>query len=287
MRNNNVSPTEYKINIATTIFPLYDIAKNIAGEEVAVTNILPAGASPHTFEMTPEKVRELQNVQILFKIGHEIDDWTSSLAESYDGIEVVIVDNDISLLPFSEFHIHDEEDEHELEEENAEMDPHYWLSVNNAKSIASTIANKLSSIDPENADNYTNNLNSYLQKLTDLIDDAKSKLADLGSNELIVTHDAWQYFNADFGLETVGAFQPSPGQEPTPQELAELQKSVSDNGVKALFTEPQLSKDIIEPFASDVNLPVYILDPMGGIDNRQSYIDLIKYNVDTIYQALK
>ena len=88
-------------------------------------------------------------------------------------------------------------------------------------------------------------------------------------------------------MEIVDTFQPSPGMEPTPQELADLHNSVSEHGVKALFIEPQLSQDIVDPFADDVNLPIYVIDPLGGLDNRQSYIELIKYNVDTIYQALK
>ena len=67
----------------------------------------------------------------------------------------------------------------------------------------------------------------------------------------------------------------------------DLHNSVSEHGVKALFIEPQLSQDIVDPFADDVNLPIYVIDPLGGLDNRQSYIELIKYNVDTIYQALK
>ena len=77
----------------------------------------------------------------------------------------------------------------------------------------------------------------------------------------------------------------SPGTEPTPGQLTELQELVDEYSVPALFSEPQMSDDVIKPFADDVELPVYEMDPLGGVSGRQSYVELIKYNADTIINA--
>lgn len=271
------------IKVAATIFPLYDIARNIAGDKVEVVQILPSGASPHTYEVTPGKIKELQNTKIIFAIGEGTDDWTENITESITGAEIKTVSNTITLKKFSDLHSHD----HEQGDEEGSHDPHYWLSPTNAKIIAATIAEALSELDPANKTYYEEQRTEYQAALDTLLQTASHKLSQLDNTHMVYTHDAWQYFNDEFGLETVGTFQASPGKEPTPKELAELVEIVEEYNVQALFSEPQLSDDVIRPFAEDTGLPVYVLDPLGGTDDRQSYVGLIQYNVATIFEALK
>lgn len=271
------------IKVAATIFPLYDIARNIAGDKVEVVQILPSGASPHTYEVTPGKIKELQNTKIVFAIGEGTDTWTENITKSINGAEVKTVSNTIALKKFSDLYSHD----HEQGGEERSHDPHYWLSPTNAKIIAATIAEALSELDPANKTYYEEQRTDYHAILDTLLQTASHKLSQLDNTHMVYAHDAWQYFNDEFGLETVGTFQASPGKEPTPKALAELGTIVEEYNVQALFSEPQLSDDVIRPFAEDTSLPVYVLDPLGGTDDRESYVGLIQYNVDTIFEALK
>ncbi len=303
------STDENKITVGATIFPVYDIARNIGGDNVNVMQIVPSGASPHTYEVTPDTIEQLAQAKTIFAIGHGADSWTDTITQSLDNIRVMIVDNNITLLPFSQHHQHDhEQEEHEHEHEHdheqeehehehdheqeeheheGEHDPHYWLSVTNARLIAATIANELAALDPDHSADYQENLNSYQSKLDTLLTASHAKLATLDNKNIVATHGAWQYFCDEFDLETVGVFQASPGREPTPQELAALQEIVETYDIRALFSEPQLSDEVVRPFADDTGLPIYDLDPLGGTDNRQSYVELIQYNVNTIYNALR
>jgi len=280
--DKNKYSTTNELKVAATTFPIYDITRNVTGDKVKVISIVPSGASPHTYEVTPEQVKELWDTKIVFKIGQGVDDWTDDLSSSISKIQIVTLDNNVSFKKFEE-----NKDKEKDKHSHGEYDPHYWLSINNAKIIAHNIADELTKLDPNNADYYQKNLEQYKEKLSELKKSAVEKLKELKNRKLVTTHNAWSYFADEFDLEIVGTFQPSPGQEPTPQQLTELQNLVSENNVKALFSEPQLSNEIIKPFADDTGLNVYILDPLGGINNRQSYIELIKYNVDTIYNALK
>ncbi|PIS42965.1 MAG: hypothetical protein COT24_00785 [Candidatus Kerfeldbacteria bacterium CG08_land_8_20_14_0_20_40_16] len=279
--------TSDQIKIGATIFPLYDIARNIAGDKIEVVNILPPGASPHTFEITPEKVKELQNTKVVFAIGQGLDDWMNDLTNSLTGIEIVMVSNNIALRKFSDEQGHDSEEQEGNHDEHGEYDPHYWLSINNAKIIAQNIANRLEILDPLNSSSYQKNLEDYQEKLDILKEESENKIRNLTNTALVTAHDAWSYFAEELNLKIVGSFQPSPGKEPTPQELSALQALIAEYKVKALFSEPQLSENVVKPFADDTGLEIFVLDPLGGVEDRQSYIDLIKYNVNTIYEALK
>ncbi|MFC1687701.1 metal ABC transporter substrate-binding protein [Patescibacteria group bacterium] len=275
------SEISQQVKVATTIFPLYDIVRNIAGNKTEVVNILPSGASPHTFELTPQILKELQGASVAFTIGHGIDNWVNDLSESLSGIKIITVDKNVRLKTFQSENGHEED--HALDE----FDPHYWLSTDNAKIIAQTIAHELSTLNSENTGYYQNNLDAYLSELDEVSNNAIKALSTLPNNNLITIHDAWSYLGDELNFSVVGTFQPTPGIEPTPQQLTELQEIIVKYGVKALFSEPQLSAEIVQPFANDTGLDVYILDPLGGVENRQSYIELIQYNVDTIYEALQ
>jgi len=107
------------------------------------------------------------------------------------------------------------------------------------------------------------------------------------TKNIVVFHDAWGYFADHFGLTVVGTFEPFPGQEPTPQYLKELQVAVKDYNIKALFAEPQLSQDSIKTLAKDLGVDIKVLDPTGGVEGRMSYIEMMDFNVNNVYELLK
>lgn len=117
-------PEGEKQAVAATIYPLYDLARNVAGEEAEVKLILPPGASPHLFEFSPKQLREMQNVKAVFAIGHGLDDWAAQITNVAKEVRVVPVDQGIELRKF----------------ENGATDPHYWLHFGNARQITYTIA---------------------------------------------------------------------------------------------------------------------------------------------------
>ena len=90
-----------KAVVAATIYPLYDMARNVAGDNAEVKLILPPGASPHLFEFFPRQLKELQNVKAVFAIGHGLDDWATQVINVSRNARVIIVDYGIDLRKFS------------------------------------------------------------------------------------------------------------------------------------------------------------------------------------------
>ena len=280
---NNSSKVEAKVG--ATIFPIYDIATNIAGEKIEVVLIAPPGASPHTFEPTPVEIKNLQGSQIIFSIGHGLDEWTHEITDAIPGSTIIPVSNNISLIQNEEEENY--EDEHEGEHHHGETNPHYWLSVPNAKIIAKNITDELVNLDPKNKEYYENNLAEYESELDETDSTVRLLLRNTPNRNMITMHDAWPYFTNEYGLEIVATFEPSPGQEPTAKYLADLAETAEEYEIKTIFSEPQLANQTLFPFIQDYGLDLEVLDPIGGTDDRRSYIETTLYNAKKINDSLQ
>lgn len=267
--------------VAATIFPLTDIIRNIAGTAAQVIQILPAGASPHTFDLTPGKIRQLQKARIIFKIG-QVDDWIDMVAESAPAARIVSLHRFISLKRSSaDVHDHD----HSPKSPGLDFDPHYWLDAGNGAIMAREICAVLSALAPEQATVFKKNSDRYQIELQRLEIEMKKACAALKNRKLIVFHDGWNYFAAACGLEIIAVFQPAPGREPAPRDLQKLYALAKANSIKAVFSEPQLPAAILEPMLADLGLHLFILDPLGGASPGDSYVGMLRRNVESILQA--
>lgn len=266
------------LQIAATVFPLQDIAKNIVKDKINVQLILPPGANPHTFEFTPRQVKELRNTKVIFAIGHGLDSWVNRIENSLSGTKIIITDKNIALRQSVEIF------SDEPEEEEGPIDPHYWLTLFNAKIIARNIADEIIAIDEGDREFYEKNFENYASEL-DLKDkEFKDKLRNIPDKNIITLHDAWYYFAQEYGINIAGTFEPSAGREPTPRYLARLKQAAEENNIKTIFSEPQVSTAALEPFAKDFGLSIQVLDPIEGVTS-QSYLEGMGSNVDILIES--
>jgi len=273
-----------KIKIAATIFPLCDLTEQVVGSEAEIICLLPPGASPHTFELSPQTVAKLTDVDLVFYMGYGIDDWVLDYAESSERTKVVRVDRGIDLRSFA---VEDEESIHvESDHEGGEIDPHYWLTASNAEKISRTIYETILKTDTENKDIYQKNWVAVEQGLAKLDGEIRLNLTNLRNRKMVTMHQAWGYFAAAYDLEVVATFEPFPGKEPTPKYLAEVSETMERERVVTIFSEPQMSNEVLKPFVKDLDLQLYILDPLGGVPERESYVEMMEYNAATIKEAL-
>jgi len=262
------------LKFAATFFPHYDILRNVVGDKAQALDILPPNADPHTFELTPKQVKELQATKIIFKIGSGIDDYIDVIKDSIPGVTLKTVDWGINILSSTDF-------------EDKGINPHYWLSVANSKIITQNIADEVSMIDSQNKDYYQNNARAYIGKLNNLETEVNNQLKDLSTRDLITFHNAWPYFAKEFDLNILASFEPFPGQEPTPQYLKNLGEQIKKYKVKVIFAEKQFSSQSIDSFAQDSGLKIYTLNTMESGTANDSYISIMEQNAKIINQALK
>ena len=269
-----------KLHVSATIFPLYDIAQQVGRDLVDVSLVLPAGASPHTFDPSPRTVKDIAKSTMVLAIGHGIDAWVSDLAKNAGDIPVYTVDKGITLREFDASN-GDEHDEHE-----EGVDPHYWLSPVHAMQIANNMVELFAALDPANTRTYQANAREFRQQIEASLLTWRREIAKIEHPEIITFHDAFSYFAEDVGVTIVTTIEPFAGQEATAQYLSQVTRIIASTGVSALFLEPQLVSRNIEAFARDNNLQLGTLDPIGGVRGRESYIDLMTYNVNQIVRVL-
>ncbi|MCA9383173.1 zinc ABC transporter substrate-binding protein [Candidatus Dojkabacteria bacterium] len=274
--NQQAPNNDGDFTVAVSIFPLQDIVKNIAGESSQVVQVLPTGVSPHTYEPTIQDKSMLENADIVFYIGGGLDNWmiegASEEARLVDLSKYVNIEED-----------HDQEDDdanHEHEE-----DPHYWLSMSIMEELSKIIADELGVANPQNIEVYEQNSVSYIEELKASREDLAAQLESLVNKKIITFHGGFDYFADDFGLEVAATIEEFPGKEPSPAYLSEVASVIEQNNLNAIFKEPQLSDSIITPLAQDYGIEVYTLDPLGGVEDRLTYIELMEYNVRTIITA--
>ncbi len=278
-----------KIRIAATTFPIYDIARIVAGDAGEVQLIVPPGTSPHSYDVSPETIRQMTGSDILFVSGHGIDDWIASVHYALPDVPAVVLDKNISLRASTEEEEHDavSHDEEVHEDHHGPVDPHYWLNPDNAKIMAETIAVELGSIDPIHAGAFLDRKDAFVQELTLRDEQWQARLAPFTKRDILTFHDAFYYFADHFTLSVVATFEPFAGKEPSPQYLANLHEVVKEHDITVLFIEPQLARSGLEAFAADVGASIGVLDEMGGALGKESYIDLIDANVRAVEEALQ
>ena len=190
-----------------------------------------------------------------------------------------------------EEHAHDEHDDHDHDHDHAEHEgsnPHIWMSLTNGAAIAKAITAELSEIDPEHAENYQANLKTLLASFSELGDDLKAKVAPIQDKPYIVFHDAYQYLEADFGLNAVGSITVSPDQKPGAKRLHEIEDKIHDTGAVCIFAEPQFQPAIVEAIISDTGIRGGTLDPLGAniATGPNAYQEILATNVDALVDCL-
>jgi ABC-type Zn uptake system ZnuABC Zn-binding protein ZnuA len=260
-----------RLKVTATVFPLYDIVRHVAEPIADVVLVLPPGASPHTFEPTPSAVRALEGARVLFVIGHGLDDWAARLARGAGITRLAPVDAGIALR----------------RDPHGGVDPHYWLSALNAKAIARSVAVELTRLAPDRRGDIDRALAAYLARLDAADAEVRRLLADLPTRRIATFHDAFGYFAEAYGLDVVATFEPYPGVEPSPRFVMEFERSIRAAAVRVVFTEPQLSIDALRPIARDLGVTLAVLDPLGGLPGRESYIDLLRFDARAVAAATR
>ena len=191
-------------------------------------------------------------------------------------------------------HAHDEEEGHH-DHHHGEFDPHFWFDPLRVQSAVNEIATRLSALDPDGAEIYQDNASAYVSELAKLHSWIETQVETIpADNKLLVTsHDSFQYFAARYGFKVVGAILPSvtTEAEPTAQDLAALVETIEHEGAKVIFGEnihsDRLAKRIAEETGASVVGSLYTgsLGEPGG--DAETYLDLMRFNVNTIVEALK
>ncbi len=293
------------IQVATTMSVLADMVKNVGGERVQVTNIIPVGAGPEDYQPSPADARTLAQADVLIANGFGLEEWLDDLFESAGKPELRRFDAAEGLTPLESDHAeegHSEEasgtavaEEGHSEEaghEHAKGNPHFWLSAANGIVYVENIRDALSDVDPAGAQTYAANAERYIAELRQLNDELKQQAATVpeASRKLVTNHDAFPYFAQEYGFTVVGNVVANPEAEPSAGDLAALLQTIKEQQVTAIFAESQFNPKLVDVLAQDAGvavIPDLYTDTLGEPGSpAASYIEMLRYDMTTIVSAL-
>ncbi len=269
------TPSVAAPNVVASIKPVHSLVAAVMAGVDEPTLIVKGAASPHTYALKPSDAGALESADIVFWTGHGMElflaDALETLAAGATVIELAEAPG-IELLPVRqggafEAHVHEGEEhehEHEHEYEHGEGDMHFWLDPHNAALMVTQIAATLSEADPENVATYTANAESHLAALSALETELAATLAPVQDKPFIVFHDAYQYFEARFGLNLAGSVTVTPDVMPGAARIDELKAKLAELDVTCVFAEPNFEPTIISAITEGTTARAGVLDPEGG-----------------------
>ncbi|WP_293949809.1 zinc ABC transporter substrate-binding protein [Sneathiella sp.] len=262
--------------VVTTIAPLHSLVQGVMGDSGSAALLLEGTASPHDFQLKPSQMTLLQKAKIIFYISDNLEVFLlralDALPASTQAVAMAEQDGMV-LLPIREggaweVHSHDshshEGHSHDNAHDHGHNDPHIWLDPDNAITMVKAITKALSDVHPENRSLYKANAVALIGKIEASDAKAAARLKSVKAVPYIVFHDAYQYFEAHYGLTAVGSITLDPAQAGSAKRLSELREKASETAARCIFREPQFSSRLSSTVAENTNMKLGTLDPLGA-----------------------
>jgi ABC-type Zn uptake system ZnuABC Zn-binding protein ZnuA len=279
---------EGALRVVTTVSPITSLAENIGGTRIALEGVVPEGANSHTFEPAPSVAASLAQADLFIANGLFLEEPTIELARANlkpGGALLILGDQAVNreewVFDFS------------FPESDGQPNPHLWTAPHLALKYAELIRDQLVAQDPTNADYYNDNYEKLKERIDDLdrrIEEAVDTIPPQ-NRKLLTYHDSFPYFGSRYGLEIIGAVQPSDFTEPSAREVANLINQVREAQVPAIFGSEVFPSPIMEQVAKeggaqfidqlrDDDLPGEPGDP------RHSYLGMMLSDMEIMIPAL-
>ncbi|MFK8332009.1 zinc ABC transporter substrate-binding protein [Pseudomonas sp. BJa5] len=266
-----MAQAQAEVRVLTSIKPLQQIAAAVQDGVGSPEVLLPPGASPHHYALRPSDVRRVSDAQLLYWIGPDMEGFLPRVLKGRDKPSVAVQDlPGLSLRHFGEdshAHDHDHDDdagEHDHDHRPGSLDAHLWLSTVNARVIAAKMAGDLSAADPANAARYQGNLKAFNERLDALDLRLKQRMAGISAKPYFVFHEAFDYFEAAYGLKHAGVFSVAAEVQPGAQHVAAMRKRLQEVGKTCVFSEPPLRPRLAETLTAGLPVTLAELDALGG-----------------------
>lgn len=314
------------VRVTATLPFIADMTREVGGERVEVSSIVRPGDEVHTFQPSPSDAQGISDSEVVFENGHGLEQWLDDLVQSAGGEDKTVVALSEGLEPVEggghEEHS-GEEGEHTGEEheegEHAEegghagetgeehsgesggdahghgaVNPHFWLSVPNAEHYVESIRGSLIEADPEGEEDYRANAEEYLAELEELDGYVKEQVQSIPeeNRKLVTFHDGFPYFAEEYGFELTGVVLQNPNAEASSREVAELTRTVQEEDVPAIFTEPQFNSGLSDTIAQEAGVEVQPLYATFAQESDiveediSSYEEMMRANVDSMVEGL-
>ncbi len=270
--NSNLIAAEKKQTVITTLFPLYDFARNVGQDNISVILLLPPGVEAHSYEPSAGDVVRVTEADVFIYTSRQMEPWAEKFIRGIDNKKLIVLEASSGFT---------------------DNDPHTWLDFTKAMIMVNRIRDVLAARDPANRNLYQAAARQYNKKLAELDTEYQGALSGCRDKVLIQSgHFAFGYLARRYHLKYIAAYKGfSPDAEPTPRNLAELVDTIRQNKVKYIFYEELVSPRVAETLAQETGVRLLELSAAHNVSREEldkgiSFIDIMKANLNNLKLGL-
>lgn len=279
--NSTLDAAEKKLTVVTTLFPLYDFARNVGQGKIDVTLLLPPGVEAHSYEPSAGDVLKVAGADVFIYTSRLMEPWVEKFIRGVDNNELLVVEAGGGFTLWGE------------KSETMGGDPHIWLDFIKAMAMVNRIRDAFIAKDTTNRVFYLAAAKRYNKNLADLDAEFQKTLAGCRNKVLIHGgHFAFGYLAQRYHLRYIAAYKGfSPDAEPTPRNLAELADTIKQNKVKYIFYEELISPRVAEILAQETGAQLLKLSAAHNLtraelDQGVSFIEIMKADLENLKKGL-
>ena len=274
-----------KLKIVTTIFPLYDFARAVCGDKAEITLLIDPGTEVHSFDPKPSDVMDIYNANLFIYIGGESETWVDALLKEKNTPALSLIQH--VKLSCEEEHSHSHHHAHSHDE-------HIWTSPENARMMVQKIAEKVSSVDSENSEFYTQNSLNYCQKITNAENRIKAAVENSPNNFILVADRfPYKYFAEYFGIEYEAAFGGcAASTDISLKVMMRLVDTVTEKNLTCAYYTELSNRNIANALAEETGIKLYKLNSAHNVTAEEfksgiTYVDLMEENATALEKGWK
>lgn len=280
--------------VAAALYPVAEMVDAVGRSRVKVLNLTPPGTDAHGVELSAQQLELLQDAKITFYLGENYQPTVQKSIESLQAKTVNLLDSLDLQTMVAGAHADDEHgDDHANEESSStiEKDPHVWLDPANMIDMTRVIADTLSQLVPEFADEFASNAATYIDSLEVLGKELDTRFVTCASRTLITAHYSFGYFASRAKLDVYSVAEINPDEQLSAKKLEELAGIVKDKNVSTIFYEELVSTDLARTLADKAGVTTDTLNPLEGLsqkdlDDGKTYVSVQRDNISKIATAL-
>lgn len=267
--------TPGQLKVVTSFYPLYEIANQIGGTNIAVKNLTPSGVEPHDYEPTPRDIIDMREANLVIYNGQGLEPWSEKIVPD-------LKKNNVATIEMTSM----------LKDNLIASDPHLWLDpVSYAKEVQ-IVSEKLITLDPANTITYTQNTKQFEQEINNLNTAYESGLQSCKLNTFVTNHAAFAYLAQRYNLTMMPIAGLSPDNEPSAKTMAAITNLIKQKNIKYILTESLISPKIAETLATETGAKTLTLNPLEGLTSDEivqgkNYISVMQDNLKNLRMALE
>ena len=267
-----------ELRVLASFLPMYLFARNVAKDVpgISVDLMLPPSlGDPHDYALTPGDMRKIAASDLFIANGYGLEEFLGApLRKANPRIRVIETAAAVRPLRAGRGG-------------HGGINPHTWVSPRNAILQVRSVEKALSEASPGDAPAFRRNADAYIAKLSALAADYEAAAGKIRKRNIVTFHNVFDYLARDLGLNVVGQIEETPGQEPSAGEIRKLIRTIRENSVAVVFSEPQYPKRLAEVVAAEAGVPTRVLDPVStGPTAPDTYETVMRRNLQTILSAL-